>query len=86
MSKVIARVKLFLQDRKRAYVQVFKDEDVAVDAVMKDLEKFCRANETTFSKDDRIHALLEGRREVFLRIQSYVNLTPDELWELYGKE
>lgn len=37
--------------------------------VLTDLASFCRAHDTTFHTDERTHAMLEGRREVFLRIQ-----------------
>lgn len=83
---LISIAKNFLMDRKRAYQFTFKKEDVAAKAVLKDLAKFCRANKSTFHKDPRAHAILEGRREVWLRIENYLNLTPDELWELYKKE
>ena len=52
--------------------------------VLKDLCRFCRMHESTFHADPRIHALLEGRREVVLRIAYHLNLTPDQLWELYS--
>jgi hypothetical protein len=51
--------------------------------VLKDLAKFCRAHESTFHKDPRAHAVMEGRREVWLRIQNQLNLTDEELWALY---
>jgi IS5 family transposase len=38
--------------------------------VMADLRKFCRPDEPTFSATDRETCLREGRREVFLRINS----------------
>jgi len=77
---------VFFTQRKRAYVQTFNIESVAVQAVLKDLATFCRANKSTFHKNDRAHAVLEGRREVWLRIQSYLNLSPEELWENYRKD
>jgi hypothetical protein len=86
MNEVIERVKNFLTTRKRAYQFVFEDENVNVEMVLKDLAEFCRANESTFNPDQRLHAVLEGRREVWLRIQQYLQLPPDELWELYRKE
>lgn len=49
--------------------------------VLRDLAKFCRATETTFHTDPRLHAALEGRREVWLRIQKQLGLTPEELFE-----
>jgi hypothetical protein len=52
--------------------------------VLKDLARFCRAHESTFHADPRAHAMAEGRREVWLRIQQHLNLSPDQLWELYS--
>jgi len=74
----------FLRNRVRAYSHVFKKNDESVKFVMKDLAKFCRANETTFDIDDRVSAVLQGRREVWLRIRQHCDLSPDELLELYG--
>ena len=85
LKEKIEKVKSFLFARQQAYVQVFSKEDLAVDAVLKDLEKFCRANESTFHADPRVHAVLEGRREVYLRIQHHLKLNSDELWKLYGR-
>ena len=48
-----------------------------------DLAKFCRANKTTYNPDARIHAVLEGRREVWLHIQNYLQLTNEELYDLH---
>lgn len=50
--------------------------------VLADLATFCRAAEPTYSPDARLHALLEGRREVWLRIQNHLQLSPDELYAL----
>lgn len=49
-----------------------------------DLASFCRANETCFHEDARKHAVLEGRREVWLRIQQHLNLTGEELMAIYA--
>ncbi len=46
---------------------------------MMDLAEFCRANETCFASDPRVHARLEGRRDVWLRIQEHIHLNPDQL-------
>lgn len=83
---MIETAKDFFRSRKTAYQFVFNKEDKAVEIVLKDLVKFCRANKTCFNADVRIHANLEGRREVFLRIMEHLNLSPDEYWEKYGKE
>lgn len=59
-------------------------ETLTIDArrVLTDLKVFCRANETTFDADARIHALLEGRREALLRIQHYLGLSDTDLMKL----
>jgi len=85
ITEALARAKAFLSTRKMAYHQVFNRSSVFTPVVLADLAKFCRANETTFHTDDRMHAVLEGRREVFLRIQQHLNLSDDELWDIYGR-
>lgn len=82
----ITKAKLFLRDKKLAYTFTFQKADRANSAVLRDLAIFCRADKSTFNKDSRAHAVLEGRREVWLRIQNYLQLNPDELWELYRKK
>ena len=84
MSKILEQVKNLLLTRKQSYQFTF--DGVHGQKVLKDLAAFCRANKSTFHNDERVHAVLEGRREVWLRIESYLELNPDELWELYRKE
>lgn len=67
--------------RQKYYQGVFDKEAPAVQEVLKDLAKFCRANQSTFDADPRIHAALEGRREVYLRILDHIELSSQELWE-----
>lgn len=78
----MAKTKQQVLDLQAAYKQVFNLESEAVKTVLEDLAKFCRANETCFNADPRIHAVLEGRREVFLRLMEQVKLTPDHYWEI----
>jgi len=78
------RAQALLAGRRTAYVKTFKNP--VGEEVLKDLVHFCRATETTFHADPRMHAVLEGRREVWLRIQNYSNLSDKELWEKYGKK
>jgi hypothetical protein len=85
-NELFDEAKALLRSRKRAYDFTFNLDSVDVQIVLKDLAEFCRANETTFNPDPRVHALVEGRKEVWLRIQKYLNLTPDQLWELYRKD
>lgn len=61
------------------YNQIFSEDNQFTKIVMDDLAKFCRANETTFHADPRIHAVIEGRREVWLRIQMYLNSSVEDL-------
>lgn len=50
---------------------------------LRDLAEFCRASETTFVDTDRDKTLIyEGRRQAFLRIQNFLNLTVEELTAL----
>ncbi len=48
-------------------------------AVLADLRRFCRADQPCWDADQRIHALLEGRREVFLRLNDQINLPVEDL-------
>jgi len=78
---LLARLRSALSDRRTTYRQVFRNPNG--ERVLADLAKFCRANVTTFHPSERAHALAEGRREVWLHIQQQLQLTEDELWELY---
>lgn len=49
------------------------------ETVLEDLGRFCRANEPCWSEDQRHHARLEGRREVWLRFQAMLKLPVEEL-------
>lgn len=72
----------FLRFRKRDYQNTFATPAGA--RVLVDLAKFCRADDSCFHEDPRLHAVLEGRREVWLRIQKHLNLTPDALYGIYA--
>lgn len=85
LNEAIMKAQEYLGFRKQAYQQVFQVENRYAREVLEDLAKFCRAHETTFNPDPRAHALLEGRREAFLRIQQHLQLSNEDLWKLYGK-
>lgn len=54
--------------------------------VLQKLAPFCRANESCAVPGDTDRTmLLEGRREVWLLIQNYLNLEPAELIALYQR-
>lgn len=79
----LSEAKKIFRCRSMAYQRVFDRENVFTKDVLKDLAKFCRANDSTFNKDPRIQANLDGRREVFLRIQNYLNLSQEEIYKLH---
>lgn len=84
MRKV--RASTFKQDltgKAVAYNKVFDRLNVHTDQVLKDLALFCRAHKSTFHPDPRLHAALEGRREVWLRIQEYLQLDMEEIYSLH---
>lgn len=71
----------FFNRRRTAYVNTFGNP--MGQEVLADLARFCRANETTFHPDARIHAVATGRHEVWLRIVKHLNLTDEQLFDLY---
>ena len=72
--------------RQRGYIEVFNKNNVYLQEVLEDLKRFCRAESSCFHEDPRMHAVLEGRREVWLRIQDHLNLTSEQLWKKYGQK
>jgi hypothetical protein len=79
----ITAIKRLISDRALAYRRTFDIKNPSAKIVILDLAKFCRAHQSTFHEDSRIHAALEGRKEVWLRIQEHLNLTDEELMELH---
>ena len=73
-----------LKRRQLAYQQLFLGHGINTDVVLADLAKFCRANESTFHIEPSASDRLDGRREVWLRIQHHLRLTDEQLWSLYG--
>ncbi len=66
-----------LELRKREYMGIPQ-------GVLDDLRGFCRADRSCFDPDPRIHAVMEGRREVWLRIQQHIDLEVNHLLRLYS--
>ena len=81
MKKLIEKAHRLLMRRRGRYRDIFRGPNG--EAVLRDLAGFCRAADSTFDPDPRIAAALDGRREVWLRIQHHLRLTPDELWRIY---
>lgn len=72
----------FLRGRKSDYRAVFGTP--AGNRVLRDLIGFCRGTKSCYHDDPRLHAVLEGRREVFLRIANHMNLSVEQLYDLQG--
>lgn len=68
-----------------AYRMVFPQGDVPnkayVDEVLEDLAWFCHANESSFDENPQRMAMHEGRREVYLRIQEWIDFDTSQLYE-----
>lgn len=74
----------FLSLRKKSYQTIFSAKGAFGSAAMKDLAKFCRAFETCVVPDNRdLSLVLEGRREVWIRIQQHLHLNEEDLAALY---
>jgi hypothetical protein len=75
----------FFTDLKRAYQQVFNTSHGRL--VLDDLGLFCRARRTCLVPNNReMTFVLEGRREVFLRIRDVIDLSIEELVRNYTRE
>lgn len=70
-----------LRFRQPAYRKTFDNPEGR--KVLADLRRFCRATTPTANVDN-VYAtyLLEGRREVFLRILAHLNLTEEDVIRL----
>lgn len=79
----------FLRTRSRNFKLAFAGKKLDkyspdTQAVLIDLARFCRANNSCFDADPRKHAVAEGRREVWLRIANHLRLSPTELYAIYS--
>lgn len=72
----------FLRLRKRAYQLTFPNPER--NEVLKDLAKFCHANEVPKVGGEYLLGVANGRREVWLRIQQHVTLTPEQLFQIFN--
>lgn len=86
VNETFLNLRNFVFGRQRAYLETFDTKSQMNQKVLSDLAKFCRANESTYHPDPRIHAVLEGRREVWLRIQNHLKLDSESLWKLLERK
>lgn len=81
--RAIEQARNFVAHRKAAYARVFNIHAKDGEAVLADLAEFCRAHISTYDPEARLADRLDGRREVWLRIQQHLQLTNEQLWKLY---
>lgn len=70
-----------IAEAQPSYSRIFNTPDGEV--VLKDLMDYCQPLDGCWDADPRLHALYEGRRQVFLRIARYLYLNTDQLFTLY---
>lgn len=83
MTALLEKIRDLLFRRQRAYQAVFNSP--VGREVLLDLARFCRAHESTYNADPRIAANLDGRREVWLRIEHHLQMDSETLWSLYNE-
>jgi len=74
-------MRLPIFNRKIAYQNTFNNPEGK--KVLADLRRFCRATLPTADvHNERTTYLLEGRREVWLRIMAHLQLTDEDVYKL----
>lgn len=73
-----------LDKKRRAYQQVF--EGPHGEEVLKDLAEFCGMHRDCFNQCPYTMAHNTGVRKAFLRIQNMLNVTDDQIWEIFENE
>lgn len=81
--EAVGKAQEFVTQRKAAYHRTFYGTGVDGQAVLADLANFCRAHASTFDGNPSIANRLDGRREVWLRIQQHLQLSDQQLWTLF---
>lgn len=84
LPEKLEKLKSFIMRRAQAYRATFNNP--VGERVLRDIALFCRANDTPFHENERLHLVLTGRHEVWLRIASHLNLPDNALWEKYGRK
>lgn len=84
ISQQLERARHWLRGRQGAYRRTFDLQSMDTELVLRDLARFCRAHASTGHPDTHAAARLDGRREVWLRIQQHLQLDDETLWRLYG--
>lgn len=83
------RKRQYVQARKVAYREVFtpgETSQAALDFVLRDLWRYCRIGVSTYHPaldGTLVMPILEGRRQVGLRIAEHLELSVDQLFKRY---
>lgn len=85
MANGLEETREYLDARRRAYQQCFSVVSPAATIVLEDFARFCRANETCVVPGSReVSLMLEGRREVWLRIMQHTQLSLEQQFALFS--
>lgn len=68
-----------LLKRMRAYKRKFVKGDPDSDIITADLSEYCGFLDTTYKGDEKKMLIMEGRRQVFLRIFGHTNLDANDV-------
>jgi hypothetical protein len=79
------KAKQLLQERKMAYLRVFDKDNVFLQAVLDDLETFCRGDRSCAQDNANLTYLLLGRQEVWFRIKNHLERSIEQLYEIHGE-
>lgn len=82
MNELAMKAFDFIRGRKQDYQLTFSRNSPAAQRVLRDLAKFCRANETVYNPDEKMTYVLIGRNEVWKRVQDNLNLTAQDLYQI----
>jgi hypothetical protein len=78
---VFSKMKPIIFRRKTSYQKTFNNPEGR--KVLADLRRFCRATQPSADVNNvQATYLLEGRREVWLRIMSHLQLTDEDVYNL----
>lgn len=81
MKELAKKARRFLMRRRHVYTLTFRS--IPGEEVLADLSRFCHANKTTAHPNRDLSLILQGRREVWLRIANHLHMTPDELYRVF---
>lgn len=84
LGRNVARLQAaVLITKRRCYRAIFLPADgepnIESERVLGDLRRFCRAQASTFDPDPYVAARMAGRREVWLRLRHFLDLSDEQV-------